>query len=320
MKIKSWAPGKVIIAGEHFVVHGSYAIAAAIDKGINCEVTSSYSGDAEIVSPKLNLSAKLRDKQVPNKLLPVVEALRSTLSYLNERRAKFRLVIDPELPPSSGLGSSSATAVASVLALSSFLGHHLAKEELFELAMVSERIVHGNPSGVDVAVATHGGIIAFKKGVPPRHIRPRIPLDLVIAYSGLERSTAKMISKVAEVRDKHNALFDSLVNSSSKLIQIAISCLERGDLDTLGSILNFFHTTLAWLGVSQPQLDDLVDKALAAKALGAKVTGGGGGGCIIALPRRGQASVVEEALRTNGYGVFTVRLPVRGAEAWRVEI
>ena len=313
MSFTAKAPGKIIIAGEHFVVHGSYALVAAIDRGST--VRASLTDRSLISSKKLGLTAELPDK-VPYRLTPLAEALKATLNYLDERRG-VKIEMESDLPVSAGLGSSAAGSVALVAAASSALGHTLKKEEITNLAMVSEKIIHGNPSGIDPAIAAHGGVIMFKKGFSQRPIILKTPLDFIICFSGSGQSTSKMIRKFSQAKYSSPSTFKALIDSSSTLVEIAASALATGDIKLLASILNFNHTVLSSLGVSSNSLNKLVESTLKAGCLGAKMTGGGGGGCIIALPGSGETNNILGKISKNVIEAWSVKIPKNGVSVKR---
>ncbi|MFC1755647.1 mevalonate kinase [Thermoproteota archaeon] len=307
------APGKIIITGEHFVVHGSYALAAAIDRGAIAR--ASLSDRTLIFSKTLGLNAELPDK-VPYRLTSLAEALKATLNYLDESRG-LKIEIETNLPVSAGLGSSAAGAVALVTAASSALGHTLKAKEIMKLAMVSEKIIHGDPSGIDPAIATYGGVMLFKKGCPQKPVQLKVPIEFIIGYSGAGYSTYKMIRKFAQYKNSNPSTFRALVDSSSIMGKTAASALITGDLKLLASIINFNHTVLTALGVSSNKLNNLVENALNAGCIGAKLTGGGGGGCIIALPKSREQSGVLEKIAIEAKESWKVKIPMKGVKVWQ---
>ncbi|MCL4436666.1 MAG: mevalonate kinase [Thaumarchaeota archaeon] len=307
------APGKIIIAGEHFVVHGSYALAAAIDRGST--VQASPSNHPVIVSKSLGLVADLEGK-VPDRLRPLAKTLGVTLKWLNESRG-VKCELESNIPISAGLGSSAAGSVALVAAASAALGHQLKLNEIFDLAMVSERIIHGNPSGIDPAVATYGGVMLFSKGAPHKPVQLKTPADFIIGFSGVDRSTSKMIHRFSESQASHPSTFRALVRSTSVFAENAAKALSEGDLNSLAAILNFNHMILSSLGVSSPTLDNLVEAALDAGCLGAKLTGGGGGGCIIALPTSDNLDAALTQLRRSAADAWISRIPQSGVKVWK---
>jgi mevalonate kinase len=313
LKFFAKAPGKIIITGEHFVVHGSLALAAAIDKGALVQAEA-FEG-IEILSKTLGFYSSKKG-QVPLSLKPTLEAIKATLEFIGEKKG-VRVMIDSDLPVSSGLGSSSAVAVATVAATASAFDHKLSPEEMVNLAMVSERITHGRPSGIDVNVAVYGEVILFKMGEKPRQIKLDKDVEFIVCHSGIERRTSKMVSKFSEMKKSYPNLFASLVASSNYFTEKAAFALMNKDLTTLGAIMNFFHSVLSNLGMSTRELDQLIEKALESGCIGAKLTGAGGGGCIIALPKSGEARVVTESLKRKGIDASIVKLPLGGVKVWQ---
>lgn len=269
-----------------------------------------------IVSKTLGEEAFLPHK-LPKRLEPIAEALKTALQSLDERRG-VRLLIESELPLASGLGSSSAAAVASLMATTSALGHSLSLDEVLKLAMISEKMVHKSPSGIDVHASTYGDIFLFKKGGEAKVIKLEEPVNFCIGFTGIKRATSDMVARFSKLEEERPCQFKALVKSSSCLSKIAAEAIEEGDLEKLGSILNFYQAVLAWFRVSSPELDAMIEDALKAGALGAKLTGAGGGGCILALPRRGEAKRLVEVLRQRGADAFDTTVPQKGVKVWRV--
>ncbi|MEM3584223.1 MAG: mevalonate kinase [Nitrososphaerales archaeon] len=313
MRFFAKAPGKIIITGEHFVVHGSLALAAAIDK---CALVEAKAFEGiEIISKTLG-SFSSKEGEASLFFKPTLEAIKATLEFIGEKKG-VKLIIDSELPISSGLGSSSAVAVATVAATASVFNHKLSLEEIVNLAMVSERITHGKPSGIDVNVATYGGVILFKMGEKPRQIKLDKDVEFIVCHSGIKRKTSEMVSKFSEMKKSYPNLFTSLVTSSNYFTEKAAFALMNRDLTTLGAIMNFFHSVLSNFGMSTRELDQLIEKALEAGCIGAKLTGAGGGGFIIALPKSGEARVVTESLKRKGIDASIVKLPLEGVKVWQ---
>ncbi len=313
MKFFARAPGKIIITGEHFVVHDSYALAAAINRGATVEARSHDS--LEILSKNLGLKASYPHK-VPPPLSPVAESVAATLKFLGIRKG-VKLVIHSDLPSGSGLGSSSAVAVASISSVFALAGEQPVSKKVVELAMISERMVHGNPSGIDPTVSCYGGVLLFQKGKSPELLKIERPVEFVVAYSGIGRKTSRLIDKVSKMKASFPHLFSALASSSTTLSRIAGSSIASGDLTTLGSILNFYHMILSRIGASTKVLDSMVETALSSGCLGAKLTGAGGGGCIIALPKPSSSREVLTNLSQISKEVFIVRVPVEGVRVWR---
>ena len=296
MKARAWAPGKVIILGEHFVVHGSYAIAAAIDRGITA--TAEPSDKVEILSRRGNTR-------------PIKLAVEELLKLIGEKGVRVRLRTD--LPVGAGLGSSSASAVASLKAVAKLYGYD-DEEEIWRLAMKSERMIHKNPSGIDVTVSLHGGVLLYRIGERPKKLTLKRPLELVVIYSKVGKRTAEMIKRFSSMKGKAPSYFKALVDSCSSLILSAVKLVEEADYRNLATYMNVFHAILSRMGVSSRVLDRVVELALEKGALGAKLTGGGGGGSVIAVSDDPDGLV--RRLEPLGYSPFKVVLPVGGSRAW----
>ncbi len=309
---KAFAPGKIILCGEHFVVHGGVAIAAALDKGV--EVEARLSDETSIEVPQLSLVARPPGR-VPKQLAPLAAALEAFREHLGNK-ADFKATVRTNIPIGAGLGSSSAAAVAFLAAVTRALGEEIEGSRLTELAMVSERIVHGNPSGIDVRVAIEGGVIAYSRTAGSKNIQLTSPLSLAVAYSGKTRSTADLINLVAEFKNSRPELFAALVKASSQLAEDAEIAVREADLEVLGSVMHFHHAALSLMGLSTLELDLMVNSALEQGAYAAKITGAGGGGCIIALLGEGDQRKILKALRKVSSEVFVTKIPNPGVEVW----
>jgi mevalonate kinase len=286
------ASGKVILLGEHVVVHGEPALVAGIDRGV-----------AVTVEPAAGAPAP--DAGEANTGLARAVARASEL--LAVERASFTVQVDGDLPVAMGLGSSAALAVALLRALAASTDQELPDEAAARHAHEIERLFHGTPSGVDGTAATHGGVLWFEAGPPPRHERvvPARRLALLVLLSRTPHTTARTVGglreRAAVAPDVHAPVFAAV----GALVRSARAALERGDDARLGALMTMNHGLLRALGVSTPELDAIVDAALAAGALGAKLTGAGGGGAVIALPD-GDPDALLARLADRGVDGFTV--------------
>jgi len=296
------APGKVIISGEHFVVHGATALAASINRSVRVE--ASHSAKPEVVS-------NLRDGE---SLLPAKKLLES---LYRERKVapNVKVVITSEIPDGAGLGSSAATMVALTAAVSLLEGWYRDMPGLIKAAGVGEKLVHVNPSGIDVTVSAMGGVILFRVGQPPQPVVLPRPVRLLVAYSGRKRDTGRLIAKVSSMKDAFPALFSALCDSATLASQMSLDQLLKGDAAALGKLMTYNHAVLGRAGASNARLDGLVDLCIASGCLGAKLTGAGGGGSVIGVPPENGAPVVEK-LKKKGYNAFITEIPCGGVRAW----
>ncbi len=270
--------GKVLLCGEHAVVYGHPAIALAVDRGTDVGLTR-HDGPTTVQSPHT-------DPRVSDAVLRVLPP------------EGMRVEVSTDLPVGRGMGSSAALAVALVRAKAALAGEHLDLDAVYEAAMPIERAFHGNPSGVDVAVSARGGCLWFERG---RDGAVRQPLEigdvqLVVLDSGHAGDTAALVAGVAAGRPGNDAALAAI----GDLVHQARSALH--DPDALGAILSENHARLREIGVSTPQLDDLVQLACSAGACGAKLSGAGGGGIVLAVTREPDA--VLRAAEGAGVSAF----------------
>ena len=306
MKAISEAPSKVIITGEHFVVHGAWALAAAIPRTVTVEVEEYPTFAVRSELYRGSRHAALRP------LGEVVEAMAREYSF----SPKVRVSVRSGVKGGAGLGSSASTMVALASALSRLHSLGLGIEEVVRLSMVGEAGVHGHPSGIDPTVCALGGVIMFRPGSTPRRLRLNRTRSLLVSFSGETRSTRGQINRVAEVREKYPGLFSGLVESASAVSQMAADRLARNDMKGLGKLLSFNHAVLSNLGVSNESLDRLVDASLSLGSYGAKLTGAGGGGSVISVAPEGKQKRITSGLNARGYETFRAEIPVRGVRSW----
>ncbi|MEM0010301.1 MAG: mevalonate kinase [Candidatus Bathyarchaeia archaeon] len=310
MKACAFSPGKAILLGEHFVVHGAYALVAAIQQG--SFASTSFSDTDEIVSESLNIVWK-EGLTVPTPLLPYKKALDKIRAQYDFSK-KIKTIISTNLPISAGLGSSSSTSVAFSASVLKLVSGEVDYNMLFNISMESERITHGNPSGVDVFIGIRGGVHLFKKDGFSKEITLPNKIKVLLINTGAVRQTSKLISKFSHFKDLYPSYFKRLVESSSHLTLIGSECLSKGSLEEFGLLMCYQHAILSYFGVSNEMLDKIVELAMASGALGAKLTGAGGGGCAIVLPKQ---SMVEETLNNfKNFEVYISEIPAGGLKVW----
>ncbi len=232
--------------------------------------------------------------------------------------APATIEIETSLPPGAGLGSSAALSVAVVRALADALGYPLANADVAAVANSAERCFHTNPSGVDVALAASGGMGIFRRDTGLRRI-DALPVPLAVGLAPGTRKTGELVARVAAARDRDRTRVDAVLAKMGQSAQIGAATLEADkngvhdadDVDdVLGALMTDAHRLLAELGVSSPMLNRLVEIALAAGASGAKLTGAGGAGAVLALAR-GREEAVLRAWKRAGFTGFVCRVGVR---------
>ncbi|GAA1782677.1 mevalonate kinase [Leucobacter iarius] len=303
---------KAILFGEHAVVYGAPAIAIPVD---------SLTAEAVIErgAPGLRIESSLFTGPVedaPARLAPVVTAIRASLERaglgelargVDAQGATVR--IRSAIPHERGLGSSAAVAAAITRAAFDLAGSALDDETLFELIQTAEKVAHGTPSGIDARTVAATGAIRFNRGaVAP--IRIGAPLTLAFADSGHPGSTAKAVGSVQALREREPETTDALLSRLAEIAEGSIADLAAGDRAAIGAAMTEAHGILNRVGVSSERLDAITEAAREAGAAGAKLTGGGLGGCVIA--------VADDAAHADRIGAAMRRA---GAErTWTVEV
>ncbi|MFN8543901.1 MAG: mevalonate kinase [Candidatus Binatia bacterium] len=282
------AGGKLILLGEHGVVYGRPALAAGLARGTT--VTVRRGAGPVVVSDRAEVAADPRPVRV------LVDA-----APLFGLAARDLLVeVRSELPPGVGFGSSAAFTVALLRALAALAGRGLSLADELALGRRLEAAFHGTPSGIDPAAAALGSCFAFERGEPPvvRPVRPGAALPLVVAWDGRPRSTGQAVGALRARWEADRARYERLFDAVAIVVGQGTRAVESGDLAALGVAFDANQALLAELGVSSPEVERLVAVARDAGAFGAKLTGGGAGGAVIALVR--DAHAVAGALARAG--------------------
>jgi mevalonate kinase len=313
--ITATAPGKAILAGEHAVVYGQPAIAVPVEqvqaRAIARAAPLRAAGDIRLNAPAIGLQARLVDLPEDQ---PLAAVLRSVFRELGiEHPPAFDLKISSSIPVAAGLGSGAAVSVAAVRATAEFLGQRLADERVSRLVYEVEKLHHGTPSGIDNTVITFRRPVYFVRRAP-RSLVALLPvgqpLTLVIGDTGIPSPTAFSVGEVRRQWQERRQHFERLFAAIGALVRKARKAIEAGELAELGVLMNQNQSLLEEMGVSSPELQRLVTGARAAGAWGAKLSGGGRGGNMIALVEAGQAERVSQALREAGAArTWTTRVP-----------
>jgi mevalonate kinase len=299
------ACGKVILLGEHAVVYGVPAIAVGIDRGARAHATPHRSGPSRLHVSGWNIDV---DEDDPGPDL--ARAFRALLDVVRRAEATLPpLAVDVEadLPPGGGLGCSAAMGVAIARAVDP----QASEDAVQDRAMAWERVFHGNPSGIDAAVAARGGCLYFRRGEALEPIRAKGTLHLCVGSTGTASSTKSMVDAVARVRARHPEVVEQSFEAVCSLVHSARAAIEAGDRYALGRLLDLNQTLLGALFVSTPDIERMCVLARGAGALGAKLTGAGGGGSVVALvPSPAVAGAVLGAWRAERFDGFVTSVVV----------
>lgn len=305
------APGKIILFGEHAVVYGRPAIAVPIGevraKAIITADPLSPPGSVRIQSPNIGVDTMLADLPATHPLAAVVLKLKSALNLPHLPACKIR--ISSTIPVASGLGSSAAVSIAIIRALSTFVGLSLRDEQISQIAFEVEKLHHGTPSGIDNTVIAYNMPVYFITGRPIERFSIGVPLSLVIGDSGISSPTSRTVEDVRLAWQEEPQHYESMFNKIGNLVRSARDAIESGRLEDLGAYMNENHQILADMQVSSPELENLIAAAREAGALGAKLSGGGRGGNMIALAQSHKLADIAAALESAG-AVHTISTTV----------
>jgi len=298
--------GKAILLGEHSVVYGRHAIAVPAPLSVRVKVEDSGEG-VTLMIPSWGIEYQL-DKE-PDQRQSFEKPAGAILDQLELSNKDMTIEVFPDIPRGMGLGGSAAIAVAIIKGLSNHYNLALSDDEVNRMAFESEKIAHGNPSGIDNIMATFGQPIIFRSGetplVEPLNINDNF--SLVLGFARNEGSTAKMVGNVQKGWERNTSIFEKIFDDIDQLVLKSVAAIQDNDFNTLGEMMNLCQGMLNALQVSTPELERLISIARAAGALGAKLTGGGGGGAIVALVH--EESSVAEAIESEGFETlsFTVK-------------
>ncbi|TBR07848.1 MAG: mevalonate kinase [Candidatus Nitrosotenuis sp.] len=312
MKSVASAPAKIILFGEHFIVYGGKAVLCSIDKRITVESELTTANNIEIESSLGRLAIPKSGSYKDTDLVfrPLAYIAQKTLEKFNSESG-MRIRVSSEFPSGVGLGSSSACCVAAAGSISGLFGK-LTKEEILKIAIDAERTIFENTSGADCTVCVYGGILEYSKDGHIRKLENAPNLELVVANSGIAHSTSKVVSMVRQFKDGKPEIFSSLCTKEANLIEDALDALQKNDLGKLGKLMTQNQEFLEKIGVSNDTLSSMIS-LVGGASYGAKLTGAGDGGCIIALADKSNLEKVLGALAEK-YECFSAKIDTVGLE------
>jgi len=260
------APGKAIIFGEHSVVYGKHAVVSAIN--LRCYAKAEKSREIKIVS---NFGETSLD----------FKGFHAYISYAIKRFQEVKPIsgvkiqVKSQIPPASGLGSSSATTVSVLHAMNAEFEAGLSRDEIFELARRVELDVQGIGSGTDPFISTFGG-----SWILPEKKEFKTELEFSVINSGKPSVTAEMVRKVRVLKDRYPEIINPILDSMDSIALSGSLALEKNDLSKVSELFRINQSLLRALGVSTPEIDEIVAE-VEKKGYSAKITGAGGGGCLL---------------------------------------
>ena len=330
------APGKIILFGEHAVVYGQPALAVPVHQvHADAEVSDIDRAGIWINAPDIRLHAEHSCLALDDALAATISMVCSTLGIDFARQASsadreasplgeaislpsgeiaasqvhaprndnakgIEIKVTSSIPLASGLGSGAAVSVAIIRALSAHLGQPFTDAQVNEIAYEVEKIHHGTPSGIDNTVVTYGKPIFFIKGQPIELLTVAKPFTIVIGDTGIPAPTKESVADVRKLWEQDKRKMETLFGVAGALAKTARQSIEGGHPEWLGALMNENQRVLTEMGVSSPELNRLTEASLNAGASGAKLSGGGRGGNMIALSTKENAPTIVEALYAAG--------------------
>lgn len=297
--MKASAPGKIILLGEHAVVYGRPALAVPVSQvHADVEVRRATRSGIWIEAPDIGLNAELNALPSDQPLAAIIHNLLFSL-HLDPFPA-LEIRITSTIPVASGLGSGAAVTVALVRAFCAEVGRPMTDEQVNAFAFEIEKVHHGTPSGIDNTVVTYAQPVYFVRGRPLEILGVGQPFTLVIGDTGMSAPTRESVGDVRKLWEADKVRWEGLFDQVGELVTEAKQRLEKGEWESVGRLMDLNHALLQQMTVSSPELDLLVEAARAAGALGAKLSGGGRGGNMIALVETDQAQAVSSSLKEAG--------------------
>jgi len=298
------APGKLMLMGEHAVVYGYPCIVTAVSERLQVSMEETTDGNITIDAP-----------QVKNTRF-VNQAIIDGTNTWNILHKGLRIKTQSNFSNCYGFGSSSAVTVATLFALAQVFRNNVTQKQLFDTAYKTVLSIQGVGSGFDVAAATYGKTLLYIKGGSTLDELPwnlnTNGVSLVVGYSGVKADTTIIVKEVAKKREEQLERVDRIFEAIGKLVVQAKEAGDKNDWETVGKLMNFNQEYLRDLGVSTEKLDAMILGAMKAGAYGAKLSGAGGGDCVIALVSKGKKETVEQAITQSGGTIVSVQTGTEG--------
>jgi len=322
LKSVASAPGKIILFGEHFVVHGTKAILAAIDKMVTVTTTFTENKTIKVNSELGTLEVPISSsyEEAKSEFRPFI-FLANKMINSNQNVSGLEVTIDSDIPIGVGLGSSSACCVAAAASICG-LFKELSSEEILNLSIEAEKTIFPDTSGADCTVCTYGGMIEYSRESPYhdtsiKKIDNTFDLNLIIANSMIPHNTKNSVEKVNKFKENDEERFSELCDLETKLIDEVIIAMKNNDATALGLKMSENQKYLEEIQVSNDTLRDMIS-SLKEISLGTKITGAGDGGCIIALVNDDNMDKVP-ALLGKDRECFSAKIDTKGVVWSKIE-
>ncbi len=318
------SPGQFFLFGEHGVVYNQPALIASTDLLVKSNfkktddskfiAKSENLGKVKGTVTKNNTQWKISKKKGDKRPLKYVcSAAEKTFNYIGKGNG-LNISISSDIPPSSGLGSSSAVTTATVAGVASLLDKELDREEIIKLAYQTEKEIQGSASRAGVSAATIGGCLSIKQNeIMPLDNFPQ--LKIIIGYTGNQSQTGELIKKVERRRRNQPNIYVPIIEGIGRNAREGIEAFKEADIAKVGTLMNVNQNLLRGLGISTARLEKMIKKAKNAGAIGAKITGSGGGGCMIAI-NQGNEKEIKSSINNKAHSSFITEI---GGERLNIE-
>lgn len=324
------APGSLKLFGEHAVVYNRLALSVAFDRRAFCEIKKAEDG-VVIHLVDFKKKAKFNFNEITSAYARIKGMIeRGDMAGLSQERkdifSPYKVIlgeffsefgfwpveisIHSDVPRNSGLGSSAAVFCSLAGELNNFFHTALSKNQVAELTNLGDKVVHGNPSGLDANTCTFGGYVSFRRSEGAKLLQIKTEVPILIVNTGSIKDTGEMIQRVAERYKKHRRETEEIFDRMEETALNGVEALKESNLEKLGENMNAAQECFAELGLSTPQINEIIETARKKGALGAKITGAGGGGCVIILIKK--PSPLISLYQKLGYDAFETKLGVEG--------
>ncbi|MHA1868871.1 MAG: mevalonate kinase [Candidatus Heimdallarchaeaceae archaeon] len=306
--ISTSAPGKVILFGEHAVVYGFPAIAIAINRRVKVSIIEGNETSKSLFTPDLfpkNQFDLTNEHIIPEQLKAIFFLLKKT-KVIERLSYGQQILIKSQIPPSAGLGSSAAISVSLAMLGTILSNQELRLENINKIAFEAEKIQHGTPSGIDNFVSTFGGGVFYLKNSLKRIDLSKISFKIVIINTKVTRNTKDLVLLVKKRYEEKKDYVQELFNEIKTITEQAKVYLEKGNIDKIGELMNKNQVVLEKLGVGHKKITEAINILGNEGALGAKLTGAGGGGCVIGIfDSKEESSIAVQKAKEEGFEAFT---------------
>lgn len=313
------APGKLLLLGEHAVVHGKLCLVTAVSQRFKLKAKSLPSDEFMLEAPEVGVVnyrkplSQVGKGEIPQGAKFVEMALANFLKRYPQKLG-VAITTEPEFKSTFGFGSSSAATVCTLKALSELSGKSLTNKQLFDLAFKTVLDVQGVGSGFDVAAAIFGGTLLYSLGGKTIKSVPIKNLSLVVGYTGIKADTTTLVKQVNIKAKKHPQVFNAIFDQIESLVIQAHKALLKRDDQTLGELMDINQGYLEAIGAGSVKLSQLIYAARNAGAYGAKLSGAGGGDCMIAITPNSKVAAVKRSITKAGGIVVETKINAEGVK------